>query len=62
MAMQVQITSSKMDKYDQIIRASISGAKACEKLGHNDQAKVFIDLKQWADKEFNCLFDKKERR
>lgn len=51
MTTNVTIASSNLASISQAMRAALSGANACAKLGCLDQRDVFLDLLAWAEQQ-----------
>lgn len=55
MTTNVTIASSNLASISQAMRAALSGANACAKLGYLDQRDVFLDLLAWAEQQHTVI-------
>lgn len=58
MTTNVTIASSNLASISQAMRAALSGANACAKLGYLDQRDAFLDLLTWAERQHIELIDR----
>lgn len=55
MSTEVTIAPSNLTAVSQAMRAALSGANACAKLGYLDQRNAFLDLLQWAERQHTAI-------
>lgn len=55
MSTNVTITPSNLTSISQAMRAALSGANACAKLGYLDQRNAFLELLTWAENEHSTI-------